>query len=59
MNPFRRGLLAVATSLLLAGTALLLAVVIGSGIMAERLSAGNTAVALLATPPPPWVACTS
>lgn len=30
------------------GTALLLAVVIGSGIMAERLSAGNTAVALLA-----------
>lgn len=30
------------------GTALLLAVVIGSGVMAERLSAGNTAVALLA-----------
>jgi glycerol uptake facilitator-like aquaporin len=30
------------------GTALLLAVVIGSGIMAERLSAGNTGVALLA-----------
>src|SRR3712207_6618958 len=30
------------------GTALLLAVVIGSGIMAERLSGGNTAVALLA-----------
>jgi glycerol uptake facilitator-like aquaporin len=30
------------------GTALLLAVVIGSGIMGERLSAGNTAVALLA-----------
>ena len=30
------------------GTLLLLAVVIGSGIMAERLSAGNTAVALLA-----------
>jgi len=30
------------------GTALLLAVVIGSGIMAERLSAGNVAVALLA-----------
>jgi glycerol uptake facilitator-like aquaporin len=31
-----------------AGTALLLAVVIGSGIMAERLSGGNLAVALLA-----------
>jgi len=30
------------------GTALLLAVVIGSGIMAERLSGGNTGVALLA-----------
>jgi glycerol uptake facilitator-like aquaporin len=30
------------------GTALLLAVVIGSGIMAERLSEGNVAVALLA-----------
>jgi glycerol uptake facilitator-like aquaporin len=30
------------------GTALLLAGVVGSGIMAERLSAGNTAVALLA-----------
>jgi len=30
------------------GTALLLAVVIGSGIMAERLSAGNVALALLA-----------
>jgi glycerol uptake facilitator-like aquaporin len=30
------------------GTALLLAVVIGSGIMAERLSGGNLAVALLA-----------
>jgi glycerol uptake facilitator-like aquaporin len=30
------------------GTMLLLAVVIGSGIMAERLSGGNTAVALLA-----------
>ena len=30
------------------GTALLLAVVIGSGIMAERLSEGNAAVALLA-----------
>lgn len=30
------------------GTALLLAVVVGSGIMAERLSAGNDAVALLA-----------
>jgi glycerol uptake facilitator-like aquaporin len=30
------------------GTALLLAVVIGSGIMAERLSAGNASIALLA-----------
>ncbi len=30
------------------GTALLLAVVIGSGIMAQRLSAGNDAIALLA-----------
>lgn len=32
----------------LLGTALLLAVVIGSGIMAERLSGGNVAIALLA-----------
>lgn len=32
----------------LLGTALLLAVVIGSGIMAERLAAGNVAIALLA-----------
>jgi len=31
----------------LLGTALLLAVVIGSGIMGERLSGGNTAIALL------------
>lgn len=30
------------------GTALLLAVVIGSGVMAERLAAGNVAIALLA-----------
>lgn len=30
------------------GTALLLAAVVGSGIMAERLAAGNTALALLA-----------
>ena len=30
------------------GTALLLAIVIGSGVMAERLAAGNAAVALLA-----------
>jgi glycerol uptake facilitator-like aquaporin len=30
------------------GTALLLATVVGSGVMAERLSAGNTALALLA-----------
>ncbi len=32
----------------LIGTALLLAVVVGSGIMAERLSGGNVAIALLA-----------
>ena len=31
-----------------AGTALLLAAVVGSGIMGERLSGGNVAVALLA-----------
>ena len=30
------------------GTALLLAVVVGSGIMAERLAGGNAAIALLA-----------
>src|SRR5215216_6938105 len=30
------------------GTCLLLAIVIGSGIMAERLSGGNVAIALLA-----------
>lgn len=30
------------------GTALLLAIVVGSGIMGERLAAGNTAIALLA-----------
>ena len=30
------------------GTALLLAAVVGSGIMAEQLSGGNTALALLA-----------
>src|SRR5450432_3154408 len=30
------------------GTAFLLAVVVGSGIMGDRLAAGNTAVALLA-----------
>ena len=30
------------------GTALLLAAVVGSGIMAERLSGGNAAIALLA-----------
>jgi glycerol uptake facilitator-like aquaporin len=42
-TPLSRALLAEAL-----GTALLLAVVIGSGIMAERLSGGNTGVALLA-----------
>jgi glycerol uptake facilitator-like aquaporin len=31
----------------LLGTALLLAIVIGSGIMGDRLAAGNTAIALL------------
>jgi glycerol uptake facilitator-like aquaporin len=31
------------------GTALLLATVVGSGIMAERLAGGNAALALLAT----------
>jgi glycerol uptake facilitator-like aquaporin len=41
--PLGRALLAEAL-----GTLLLLAIVIGSGIMAERLSGGNTAVALLA-----------
>ena len=43
MSPVPRQLLAEAL-----GTALLLAVVIGSGIMAERLSNGNAAIALLA-----------
>lgn len=42
-SSLRKALLAEAI-----GTMLLLAIVIGSGIMAERLSAGNTAVALLA-----------
>lgn len=43
MNELPRKLLAEAL-----GTALLLAVVIGSGIMGERLAAGNAAIALLA-----------
>ncbi len=43
MNELPRKLLAEAL-----GTALLLAVVIGSGIMAERLAGGNAAIALLA-----------
>lgn len=43
MNDLRNKLIAE-----LLGTALLLAVVIGSGIMAERLAGGNLAVALLA-----------
>ena len=34
------------------GTALLLAIVVGSGIMGERLAGGNAAVALLEVPPP-------
>jgi hypothetical protein len=42
MTPARR----LATELL--GTALLLAAVVGSGIMGERLSGGNVALALLA-----------
>ncbi len=42
MSPARR---LVAEGL---GTALLLAVVVGSGIMAERLSGGNVALTLLA-----------
>ena len=43
MNPTPRKLFAESL-----GTALLLAVVIGSGVMAERLSGGNVAIALLA-----------
>ncbi|MCO5401646.1 aquaporin [Ralstonia soli] len=43
MTPLRHRLLAEGL-----GTALLLAVVIGSGIMAERLAGGNVAIALLA-----------
>jgi glycerol uptake facilitator-like aquaporin len=35
------------------GTAILVATVVGSGIMAERLSGGNQAIALLATPSRP------
>lgn len=35
------------------GTAFLLAAVVGSGIMAERLAGGNVAIALLATPSSP------
>lgn len=42
-SSLRKALLAEAI-----GTMLLLAIVIGSGIMAERLSAGNSAIALLA-----------
>jgi glycerol uptake facilitator-like aquaporin len=43
VNEFSRRLLAEGL-----GTALLLAVIIGSGVMGERLAAGNAAVALLA-----------
>jgi len=42
-HPLRKRVVAEAT-----GTALLLAAVVGSGIMGERLAAGNTAIALLA-----------
>ena len=45
LQPFSLGRRLVAEWL---GTALLLAVVVGSGIMGERLAAGNSAVALLA-----------
>ena len=41
-EPFSRRLFAEAL-----GSALLLATVVGSGIMAERLSGGNVAIALL------------
>jgi glycerol uptake facilitator-like aquaporin len=41
------------------GTSLLLAVVIGSGIMGERLAAGNAAIALLASALATGAACTS
>jgi len=41
------------------GTALLLAVVIGSGIMAERLAGGNLAIVLLANTLATVAACTS
>jgi glycerol uptake facilitator-like aquaporin len=44
LQPFSLGRRAAAEAL---GTALLLAVVIGSGIMGERLSGGNAAIALL------------
>ena len=44
LHPFTVGRRLVAEAL---GTALLLAVVIGSGIMGERLAGGNTAIALL------------
>ena len=43
MKPLARATIAEAL-----GSAALLAVVVGSGIMAERLAMGNTAVALLA-----------
>jgi glycerol uptake facilitator-like aquaporin len=43
MHPLARRLAAEAH-----GTAFLLAIIIGSGIMGERLSAGNDAIALLA-----------
>ena len=45
-NPLSGGCRAVAAEAL--GTALLLAIVVGSGIMGERLASGNTAIALLA-----------
>ena len=40
------------------GTLLLLAVVVGSGIMGERLAGGNVAIALLANTAATVAACT-
>jgi glycerol uptake facilitator-like aquaporin len=41
------------------GTAMLLAAVVGSGIMGERLAAGNTAIALLANAIAAFTVCVS
>ena len=42
----------------LLGTALLLATVVGSGIMGVKLAQGNDAIALLANAAPPPACCT-